>query len=113
ARQKPAGPLAAFPPVVVKTVPQAGDTAVDAAAVKEIKVTFSKPMMDESWSWSTYSKETFPRVAGKIRYERDRRTCVLPAKLEPGKTYTIWVNSERFQNFKDTDDHPAVPYLLT
>ena len=31
---------------------------------------------------------------------------------EPGKTYAIWVNSEKFNNFKDTGGRSAVPYLL-
>jgi RNA polymerase sigma-70 factor (ECF subfamily) len=37
---------------------------------------------------------------------------VLPVKLEPGKTYAVWVNSEKFGNFKDADGRSAVPYLL-
>ena len=36
---------------------------------------------------------------------------VLPVRLEPGKTYAIWVNSEKFGNFKDADGRSAVPYL--
>lgn len=100
-----------MPPVIIKTVPQAGDTAVD-AATKEIRVTFSKKMMDQSWSWSQISEETFPKVAGKIRYEEDGKTCVLPVQLAAGRTYVIWLNSERFHNFKDADNRPAVPYLL-
>jgi hypothetical protein len=36
----------------------------------------------------------------------------MPVKLEPGKTYVIGVNSERFRNFKDTKGHPALPYLF-
>jgi RNA polymerase sigma-70 factor (ECF subfamily) len=101
-----------LPPVVVRTVPAAGETAVSAKDTKEIRVTFSKKMTDGSWSWSQLSAETFPTVAGKVRYEKDGRTCVLPVKLKPGKTYAIWVNSERFDNFKDADGRPAVPYLL-
>ena len=49
---------------------------------------------------------------GKPKYLADKRTCVLPVKLEPGKTYAIWVNSEKLGNFKDTDGRSAVPYLL-
>ena len=30
----------------------------------------------------------------------------------PGKTYAIWLNSQKFRNFKDTAGRPAVPYLL-
>jgi hypothetical protein len=53
--------LSAAPAVVVKTVPEAGSSDVD-ASVKEIKVTFSKAMKDNSWSWSTASENTFPEL---------------------------------------------------
>jgi RNA polymerase sigma-70 factor (ECF subfamily) len=98
-------------PVVVKTVPQAGADDVD-PKLTEIRVTFSKDMTDDSWSWATLSEETFPKVDGKPKYLKGRRTCVLPVKLEAGKTYAVWVNSEKFDNFKDADGRPAVPYLL-
>jgi hypothetical protein len=103
--------LESVPPVVVKTVPEAGAADVD-PKLTEIKVTFSKPMQDDSWSWSTLSRESFPKMDGKPKYLKDNRTCVLPVKLESGKTYAIWVNSEKFRNFKDTNGRSAVPYLL-
>ena len=53
-----------------------------------------------------------PTMSGKPHYENVRRTCVLPVKLEPGKTYVIWLNPERFQGFRDTDGRPAVFYPL-
>ena len=87
------------PPVVVLTVPQAGNTNVDAAATKEIKVTYSKDMADGTWSWSTWGEENFPKTTGKPHYLADKRTCVLPIKLEPGHTYAIWLNSDNFGNF--------------
>ncbi len=99
------------PPVVVKTVPEAGVADVDPKTT-EIKVTFSKDMQDGSWSWSTVSKESFPKLDGAPKYLPDKRTCVLPVKLEPGKTYGIWLNSQKFGNFKDADGRSAVPYLL-
>jgi RNA polymerase sigma-70 factor (ECF subfamily) len=101
-----------MPPAVVRTDPQAGDTQVDAAKVTEIRVTFSKEMADRVWSWSQISDDTFPKVTGKPHYEKDRRTCVLPVKLEPGKTYVFWLNSEKFPGFRDTAGRPSVPYLL-
>jgi RNA polymerase sigma-70 factor (ECF subfamily) len=103
--------LESVPPVVVRTVPEAGAGAVD-PGVTEIRVTFSKEMLDGSWSWVTHSKESFPKVVGKPKYLADKRTAVLPVKLEPGKTYAIWINSEKFGNFKDADGRSAVPYLL-
>ena len=103
--------LESVPPVVVKTVPAAGADDVD-PKLTEIKVTFSKDMLDKTWSWSTASKDTFPKVAGDPKYLDDKRTCVLPVTLEPGKVYAIWVNSDQFGNFKDADGRSAVPYLL-
>ena len=99
-------------PSVVKTVPQAGDPAVD-PALKEIRVTFSKDMItDRMWSFCQISKETFPENAGQIHYLDDKRTCVMPVKLEPGKTYVIWVNRGQFNSFRDASNNPSVPYLL-
>jgi RNA polymerase sigma-70 factor (ECF subfamily) len=103
--------VATMPPVVVKTVPQSGDTDVDPATT-EIRVTFSKDMMDKSWSWTTISEDTFPEMIGKPRYLADKRTCVLGVKLEPGRSYGSWINSAKFGNFKDTEGRSAVPYLL-
>jgi RNA polymerase sigma-70 factor (ECF subfamily) len=104
--------LESVPPVVVKTVPQAGAADVD-PKLTEIRVTFSKDMLDDSWSWAQLSEDSFPKIDGKPKYLADKRTCVLPVKLEPGKTYAVWVNSEKFVNFKDSDGRSAVPYLLT
>jgi RNA polymerase sigma-70 factor (ECF subfamily) len=103
--------LDSVPPVVVKTVPEAGVTNVD-PDLSEIKVTYSKEMSDGSWSWSTFTKDSFPKVDGNPRYLDDKRTCVLPVKLQTGKTYAIWLNSAKFGNFRDTDGRSAVPYLL-
>jgi RNA polymerase sigma-70 factor (ECF subfamily) len=103
--------LESVPPAVMKTAPEAGADGVN-PKLTEIKVTFSKDMQDGTWSWVTLSKESFPNLDGKPKYLPDKRTCVLPVKLEPGKTYAIWVNSEKFDNFKDTEGRSAVPYLL-
>jgi RNA polymerase sigma-70 factor (ECF subfamily) len=111
-KKEAAASVKELPPVVVRTVPQSGDTEVDADKIKEIRVTFSKDMMDQSWSWSQISEETFPKTDGKPHYDKDQRTCVLPVKLEAGKTYVIWLNSAEFGNFKDAEEHSAVPYLL-
>jgi len=101
-----------MPPSVVKTVPRAGDTKVD-PALKEITVTFSKDMMTKNmWAWCSQSPDTFPKAGKNIRYLKDKRTCVLPVTLEPGKTYVIWINTGKFNEFRDTENNPAPPYLL-
>ena len=103
--------LESAPPVVVATWPCAGAQNVDPAAT-EIKPTFSKEKRDGTWSWTTWGEENVPENRGKIRYLSDRRTCVLPVKLTPGKFYAIWLNSESHATFEDTNGQPALPYLL-
>ncbi|WP_422927962.1 RNA polymerase sigma factor [Singulisphaera sp. PoT] len=100
-----------FPPFVVKTVPAAGSEEVD-PTLKEIKLTFSKTMMDGSWSVVRHTEKTFPEIVGKIHYEKGQRTCILPVKLEPNTTYSLWLNTAKFGNFKDEDARSAVPYFL-
>lgn len=102
-----------MPPSVIKTFPQSGDGKVD-PALKEVRVTFSKEMMtDNQWSWCSYTPETFPEIdKTKIRYLKDKRTCVLPVKLEAGRTYVIWINTDQYNYFKDQEGNSAIPYLL-
>lgn len=99
------------PPVVVSTVPQAGATDVDPATT-EIRVTFSKDMQNGNWAFAQLMKETFPETTGKPRYLEDKRTCVLPVKLEPGRTYVIALNKPPFDSFMDTNKRKALEYLL-
>ena len=102
-----------MPPSVVKTVPQAGSVAVD-PSLKEVRVTFSKDMTtNRSWSFSQISNDSALKLrAGQKIHYIDNRTCVMPVELEPGKTYVSWLNSRRFQGFRDTHGQASVPYLL-
>lgn len=100
-----------LPPVVVKTIPESGATNVD-PALSAISVTFSKDMLDRRYSCVTLSKESFPTTTGGMKLGQDKRTFVLPVKLEPGKTYAILFNSEKFRNFKDAKGQSAMSYLL-
>jgi hypothetical protein len=98
-------------PVVIKSAPEAGAEAVDPGTT-QISVTFSKQMQGGTWSWCVLSKESYPGTSEAPKYLEDKRTCVLPVKLQPAKTYAVWINSEKFYDFKDTKGQPAVPYLL-
>src|SRR5687767_5259366 len=100
-----------LPPVVVMTEPVSGSRGVE-PGTREIRVTFSKVMTPRSWSWSTAWSNSTPEFVEGTRYEPDQRTCVIKARLDPGRTYAFWLNSDNFHNFKDAQGHPAVPYLL-
>ncbi len=103
--------LSTLPPVVVRTYPISGATDVP-PGVAEIRVTFSKDMLDGSWSWSSAWENSEPESIGEAKYETDRRTCVLKVVLKPGTTYAYWLNSGKFGHFQDLDGRAAVPYLL-
>ncbi len=107
-----AATLAEQPPVVVETFPVSGADDVPPGET-EIRVRFSKPMSDGSWSWSSAWENSAPEFVGAPNYLDDHCTCVLKVRLEPGRIYGWWLNSERFKNFKDQGGKPAVPYLLT
>jgi hypothetical protein len=100
-----------MPPVVVKTVPQAGVKNVPPGEFV-IKVTFSKKMHDGSWTWSSAWENSTPDFIGDPQYDATHRTCSVKVKLEPNKTYGFWVNSENYHNFRDAQGNAAVPYLL-
>ncbi|MDR3377771.1 MAG: Ig-like domain-containing protein, partial [Verrucomicrobiae bacterium] len=104
--------LAGQPPMVVETDPVAGAENVPPGEI-EIRVRFSKPMLDDSWSWSTAWADSTPEMIGQPRYLSDHCTCAARFKLEPGHQYGWWLNSEKFMNFQDRTGHSAVPYLLT
>ncbi len=104
-------PVVVLNSVVVATVPMSGATGV-APGRAEIRVRFSKPMRDEGWTWGAWSPGTLPERVGEPRYLPDARTCVVDVRLEPGRTYAVWLNSNEVQDFRDRDGRPAVPYLL-
>jgi hypothetical protein len=103
--------VASAPPVVVRTVPEAGSIEVD-PAIKQVTITFSKEMTEGSYSIVNFSPGNALKTAGKPRFADDKKTCIVPVNLEAGRCYAVWLNTARFQNFKDTDARPAVPYLL-
>jgi RNA polymerase sigma-70 factor (ECF subfamily) len=109
--EQPESSLASARPVVVRTVPESGASDV-APDLPKIRITFSKQMHDPGWSFVIDPLFTFPAPSAQPQYQSDRRTIVLPVKLQPGKTYGVWINSAQSQSFRDQQDRPAVPYLL-
>jgi hypothetical protein len=96
------------PPVVVETFPASGTSGVD-PAITELRATFSKPVYGAAWCRD--NNYTVPETTGPPRYV-NQRTCVLPVRLQPGKVYAIWLNTESHPTFRDHNENPALPYLL-
>jgi serine/threonine protein kinase len=99
------------PPVVTKTVPESGAADVD-PSLTELQATFSRPMKQDRWSWCCDRKEDFPSKTGEPHFLPDERTCVMPVKLQRGRVYAVWLNSETLHLFQDQSGQPALPYLL-
>jgi RNA polymerase sigma-70 factor (ECF subfamily) len=69
-------------------------------------------MQDGGWSWTKWGEDNFPELTGQPKYLADGRTCVLPVRLQRGKVYALWLNSEQHWNFKSRAGQSALPYLL-
>jgi len=103
-----------LPPCVVETVP--ADRAKDMDfALREIKVTFDRPMTTgQQWSWIICEQlGLYPGYRGspEPRWEEDGRTCVLPVRLSPDTLYAVGVNSYRHTGFRDRNGKIAVPFV--
>lgn len=98
-------------PNVIATFPVSGSTDVDPSTSK-ISVTFDEPMTDGNWSWAYTNKNRFPEMDGQPYYMPGLTKNILPVKLKPNKDYEIWINSEKFRNFKDQAGNSATPFRL-
>lgn len=98
-------------PRVVALDPPQGATDVDPSTVL-LRATFDRPM-EASWSWVTEGRESFPPTTGDAYFEPDARTAALPVKLEPGRSYVVWLNSGEFQLFRDLEGTAAEPLRWT
>ena len=98
-----------IPPEVISTNPPNGAEGVD-PLITELSITFSEPMMDKNWSWCYEDKNKFPEMTGEPFYTENNTKNILPVRLEPDTEYLIWVNLDKFNNFKDKSGNPVKPY---
>jgi hypothetical protein len=100
-------PVQKEPPKIVSTAPANQSSEVD-PSIDEITVTFDHDM-EEGMSW-TGGPPDFPASSegSKAHWLEDKRTCVLPVKLEPGRHYRVGINSPNHQNFRSLEGLPAV-----
>ena len=98
------------PPVVTKTSPEAGRKDVPPGIV-DIRISFSKPMAENSWIAVQAWKDSLPDLLGEPKLEDDHRTWVLKAKLQPNTTYGFRISSDRINGFKDENGGFVMPYV--
>jgi len=98
------------PPHVVSTSPAVGATDVD-PALTEITATFDQDM-GGGMSWTGGGRQFPPTREGERAQWRDKRTCVLPVKLEVGHYYRVGINSTGHQNFGNDHGVAAPPSAI-
>ncbi len=98
-------------PKILKMEPENGAQDVDAGSVTELRLTFDRDMIVGNHSWCNMGKG-FPETTDKPKW-LDKRTCVLPVKLEPNTPYLLGINAGRFLNFKSADGVSVVPVVYT
>lgn len=74
-----------------------------------LRFTFDQPMRDKSWSMILDGNETFPRIEGEIRYDRDRKVLTVPVALQAATEYSFWLNSEERFGFISERGVPLTP----
>lgn len=103
-------PEASPVPLVIATSPAAGAIEVD-PALGEITVTFDRDM-GQGFSWTGGGPDYPPGLEGQKPNWRDKRTCVLPVKLEPARYYRVGINAKSFQNFCSAEGSAAKPMAI-
>lgn len=111
--EDPFRPTAAgAPPRVVAVDPPAGATGVEPGR-RLLSVTFDREMDRSGWAWLHESPGSAPALTGEARFDASGRVNTVEARLEPGRTYVLWINSDEIQHFRDTRGVPAVPFRWT
>jgi hypothetical protein len=98
------------PPRIIATSPKIGETEVNPSTT-EITVTFDRDM-GKGFSWTGSGPDYPPVPEGQKPYWRDKRTCVLPVKVQAARFYRVGINSTSFQNFASEDGQPAHPSAI-
>jgi len=97
-------------PKIVATSPVIGSTDVD-PSLSEITVTFDRDMAG-GFSWTGGGPDYPAMREGAKANWRDKRTCVLPVKLEAARYYRVGINSKSYQNFKSAAGVATLPSAI-
>ena len=97
-------------PRVIKATPGNGDTEVD-PGTSEIRIEFDQDMSPSGHSICG-GGENFPEPTSKPRWA-NRRTMVIPVKLEPNHQYDLMINCPAARNFQSAEGEPAEGYPIS
>ena len=98
-------------PRVVVFAPPQGATDVDPARTT-LAVTFDRAMDREGWAWVIENRATAPDI-GESSWDAGVKTNTAAVRLEPGRTYVVWINSPQYAYFKDPMGRTATPVRWT
>ena len=109
---KPTGKAAEV--TVVSTYPANGSKDVD-PLTPSIKVRFSGPVSTTGYAFVTTDLGKEVPTNGRPSFSDGNVLCELPVKLEPKTTYSVSINSEKYNGFRNAKnpDVPTTPYVLT
>lgn len=98
-------------PRVVALDPPNGALDVDPTR-PTLAVTFDRAMDREGWSWVIEDPQTAPEL-GEAAFDAAARINTVQARLAPGRTYVVWVNSAQYSYFRSAEGVPVAPLRWT
>jgi hypothetical protein len=98
------------PPRIVATSPKIGETEVK-PDLREITVTFDRDMQ-AGFSWTGGPPDVPTGPEGQKPHWVDKRSCVLPVKLESAHYYRVGINSTSYHGFQSAEGVPAQPSAI-
>lgn len=101
-------------PKIVRMEPENGAVDVD-PGLKEIRIVFDRKMKTDSFAlmYAPGEEDQFPEETGKVGYDSDERTLIIPVRLKPGWTYKFGLNSRQAIGFIDRNGAPLYPIKIT
>ena len=97
-------------PQIVRTIPEVGATGVK-TSLRDIRIIFDRDMSG-GMSWTGGPPEFPPTDERRKAKWINKRTCLLPVKLQKGQYYRVGINSKSYRNFKAADGTPAPPSAI-
>jgi hypothetical protein len=98
-------------PRPLKLDPPNGATDVDPARTT-IAVTYDRPMDRDGWAYVVESPATAPDI-GESAWDFGATINTAQVKLQPGRSYVVWLNSATYAYFRDLQGRTAVPVRWT